>query len=113
MPQYTGTVFLQNSPTTPNLEFSITHFSQLYQMETGKTLTSSSMIYIGGQAGSDLPNGISDAFLPEQVVNIGAATLPTPTPHPDADADPDPMPAPVADHLRQSARAPDHRYTAS
>ena len=37
----------------------------------------SSVIYIGAQAGSQLPNGISDTFLPEQVVNIGAATLPT------------------------------------
>ena len=82
LPQYTGTVFLQNSTTTPNLEFTITHFSQLYQAETGKTLTSTSNIYVGGQAGSDLPNGISDAFLPEQVVNIGAATQPTPTPTP-------------------------------
>ena len=85
LPQYTGTVFLQNSPTTPNLEFSVTHFSQLYQQETGKTLTPNSVIYIGGQAGSDLPNGISDAFLPETAVNIGAATQPvspTPTPTP-------------------------------
>ena len=87
MPQFTGTVFLQNSPTTPNLEFSITHFSQLYQVETGKTLTSSSAVYIGGQGGSANDIGISPAFLPEQVVNIGAATYPrrsharpTPTP---------------------------------
>ncbi len=82
LPQFTGTVFLQNAPSTPNLEFSITHFSQLYQEETGKPLTSSSDIYIGGQAGSALPNLIGDAFFPEQVVNIGAATLPTPTPTP-------------------------------
>lgn len=82
LPQFTGSVFLQNSPTTPNLEFSVTHFSQLYQMETGKPLTSSSVIYIGGQAGSALPNLISDAFIPEQAVNIGAATLPVPTPTP-------------------------------
>jgi hypothetical protein len=85
LPQYTGTVFLQNSTTTPNLEFSISHFSQLYQMETGKPLTSSSVIYVGGQGGSDLPDGITDAFMPEQAVNIGAATLPvspTPTPTP-------------------------------
>src|SRR5262249_20106937 len=51
LPQFTGSVFLQNSPTTPNLEFSIPHFSQLYQMETGKPLTSSSVIYIGAQGG--------------------------------------------------------------
>jgi hypothetical protein len=82
LPQYTGSVFLQNSPGTPNMEFSLTHFSQLYQMETGKALTSSSVIYVGGQAGSALPNLISDAFIPEQAVNIGAATLPTPAPCP-------------------------------
>jgi hypothetical protein len=76
LPGFTGNFFLQNSPTSPNLEFSITHFSQLYQMETGKTLTSSSIIYVGAQAGSQLPNGISDTFIPEQAVNIGAATLP-------------------------------------
>lgn len=84
--QFTGSVFLQNAPSSPNLEFSITHFSQLYEEETGKPLTSSSVIYVGGQAGSDLPNGISDTFIPEQAVNIGAATLPvvspTPTPCP-------------------------------
>ena len=74
---------MQNSPGTPNLEFSITHFSQLYQEETGKALTSSSVIYIGGQGGSANDIGISDAFFPEQGVNIGAATLPvTPTPTP-------------------------------
>jgi hypothetical protein len=76
LPQFTGTVFTQNSPTTPNLEFSITHFSQLYQMETGKPLTSSSLVYIGGQGGSANDIGISDAFFPSQAVNIGAATQP-------------------------------------
>ena len=52
-------------------------------METGKTLTSSSNVYIGGQAGAANDLGISDAFFPAQVVNIGAATVPTtPTPTP-------------------------------
>lgn len=80
--QYTGSVFLQNSPTSPNLEISITHFSQLYQMETGHALTSSSVIYIGGQAGSANDYGFGDTFFPEQAVNIGAATQPTTTPTP-------------------------------
>jgi hypothetical protein len=79
LPQFTGTVFTQNSPTTPNLEFSITHFSQLYQMETGKALTSSSVVYIGGQGGSANDIGISDAFFPSQAVNVGAATQPVST----------------------------------
>jgi hypothetical protein len=85
LPQFAGSVFLQNSPTSPNLEFSVTHFSQLYQMETGKPLTSSSVIYIGAQGGSEAADNISDAFIPEQAVNIGAVTLPispTPTPTP-------------------------------
>ena len=85
LPQFTGTVFLQNSPTSPNLEFSIPHFSQLYQQETGKPLTSSSVVYIGAQAGGEAADNISDMFMPAQAVNIGAATLPvspTPTPTP-------------------------------
>jgi hypothetical protein len=82
LPQFTGTVYSQNSPTAPNMEFTIPHFSQLYQMETGKPLTSSSVVYIGGQAGSANDIGIGEAFFPEQVVNVGAATQPTPTPTP-------------------------------
>ena len=61
------------------MEFTITHFSQLYQMETGKPLTSSSVIYIGGQAGSANDIGIGEAFFPEQSVNVGAATTPVST----------------------------------
>ena len=37
--QFEGNVYKVNSPAHPNLEFSITHFSQLYLQETGKTLT--------------------------------------------------------------------------
>jgi hypothetical protein len=76
LPQFTGSVFLQNAPTSPNLEFSITHFSQLYQMETGKALTSSSVFYVGAQGGSALPNRIGDMLLPPQAVTVGAATQP-------------------------------------
>ncbi len=83
LPQYTGNFFLQNSTSSPNLEFNITHFSQLYQAETGHALTSSSVIYVGGQGGSEAADGISDAFIPAASVNIGAATQPgTPTPTP-------------------------------
>ena len=62
LPQFIGNVYAVNSPVNPSLEFSITHFSQLYQMETGKPLTSSSVVYIGGQGGSANEIGISDAF---------------------------------------------------
>ena len=82
LPQFTGGVFLQNSPTTPNLEFSITHFSQLYQMETGQAFTPSSTVYVGAQGGSAAPDGISDTLILEQPLAIGTATLPTPTPTP-------------------------------
>ncbi len=106
LPQYTGSVFLQNAPHTPNLEFSITHFSQLYQMETGQALTSSSVVYIGGQAGSPDPDRISDMFFPERVVHHRASDPadPDPDPNPDADA----LPTAIPDHLRQSARASNH-----
>ena len=61
LPQFTGTVYLvQNSPNAPNLEFSITHFSQLYQMETGQALTSTSVVGIGGFAGSLDDTGIGE-----------------------------------------------------
>ncbi len=81
--QYTGNFFMQNSTSSPNLEFSITHFSQLYQAETGQPLTSNSVIYVGGQGGSEAADGISDAIIPATSVNIGAATQPvTPTPTP-------------------------------
>jgi hypothetical protein len=93
--QNTGSVYLQNSPTSPNLEFSITHFSQLYQAETGKALTSSSVIYVGGQGGSEAADGISDAFIPEQAVNIGAATLPVPSPTPTPTPSPCPPQSPT------------------
>ncbi len=80
LPQFTGSVFLQNSPSTPNLEFSITHFSQLYQMETGKPMTSSSVVYVGAQGGSAAPDFISDTLIPGQAFNISAATLPSTCP---------------------------------
>jgi hypothetical protein len=76
LPQFAGTVFSQNSPNTPNMEFSITHFSQLYQMETGTPMTSSSVVYIGGQAGNAQAIGMSDTMILSQGFTVGAATLP-------------------------------------
>ena len=49
----TGNVYLQNLAAHPNLEFSITNFSQLYLAETGHALTPSSVIGIGAFAGND------------------------------------------------------------
>jgi hypothetical protein len=76
LPQFLGNVYKVNSPVHPNLEFSITHFSQLYLQETGKTLTPSPTIGMGAAAGSAQDLGISEAFFPLQPVQIGAATLP-------------------------------------
>jgi hypothetical protein len=51
-------------------------------METGNPLTSSSVIGIGGFAGSLDDIGISDAFFPENTFTLSQATVPTPTPTP-------------------------------
>ncbi|MGZ3415239.1 MAG: hypothetical protein ACXWNX_17175 [Isosphaeraceae bacterium] len=80
LPQFEGNVYSNNSIAHPNLEFSIKDFSQLYKQETGKTLTASSVFYIGAQAGSDQDQPITEAFFPEQLVNVGAATLPNSCP---------------------------------
>ncbi|HKI17322.1 MAG TPA: hypothetical protein VKA15_05560 [Isosphaeraceae bacterium] len=82
LPQFTGTVYLFNSAAHPNLEFSITHFSQLYQLETGQTLTPGAHIGIGGFAGSPDDIGISDAFFPESTFTLAQATLPPGNPEP-------------------------------
>jgi hypothetical protein len=79
---FTGNVYLVQTPDHPSLEFSITHFAQLYQMETGKPLTSTSVIGIGGFAGSLDDIGISDAFFPVNTFTLAQATVPTPTPTP-------------------------------
>ena len=44
LPGNTGNVYLVNSPAHPNLEFSITNFSQLYQSITGQALTAESTV---------------------------------------------------------------------
>ncbi len=80
LPQFEGNVYTNNSIAHPNLEFSIKDFSQLYELETGKTLNASSVIYIGGFGGSGEDNGIGEAFFPEQPVSIGAAQLPNTCP---------------------------------
>ena len=75
-------------PAHPNLEFSITDFSQLYQAETGHALTPTSVIGIGAFAGSLHDGGISDAFFPENTFTLAQATVPPVNPaafaaHPD------------------------------
>jgi hypothetical protein len=76
----TGNVYLFNSAAHPNLEFSITHFSQLYQEETGHALTPSSVIGVGAFAGSDSDGPISDSHFPENTFTLAQATLPVAPP---------------------------------
>jgi hypothetical protein len=79
LPAFEGNVYKVNSPAHPNLEFSITHFSELYLAETGKALTSDSVIRIGAAAGSADDLGIGEEFFPEAPFGVGAATLTPPT----------------------------------
>jgi hypothetical protein len=82
LPGFAGNVYLNNSAVHPNLEYTIDHFSQLYQSETGKPLTQSSVIGIGGFAGSPDTIGVSDAFFPLNTFTIAQATLPPLNPPP-------------------------------
>jgi hypothetical protein len=75
LPQFTGNVYTVNSPANPNLEFSITDFSQLYQEITGQPLTQASTIYIGGFGGS-----ANDGPITEATIGPGAFTLSSATP---------------------------------
>ena len=82
LPGNTGNVYLVNSPDHPNLEFSITNFSQLYQSITGQALTAESRFSIGAFGGSADDIGISSAFFPQQSVRLGDLTPPGPPPPP-------------------------------
>jgi len=73
-PEFEGNVYKLNSPAHPNLEFDITHFSELYLRETGKALTPASVIGLGAAAGSGDDPGIGEAFFPEQKFALGTAT---------------------------------------
>lgn len=72
----TGNVYKVNSKAHPDLEFSITHFSQLYLAETGTPLTADSVVRVGAFGGSQDDLGIGEAFFPEAAVRIGDATPP-------------------------------------
>jgi hypothetical protein len=82
LPGFEGNVYTVNSFKHPSLEFSISHFSELYQQVTGKPLTSTSVIAIGGFGGSANDTGISECFFPQQNIVLSAATLPPPNPPP-------------------------------
>jgi len=78
----TGVAFKVNSPSSPNLEMTIPHFSTLYQSITGRALTSTSVIGLGAFGGSGNDIGIGEAFFPEQTFTVGAATPTQPPPPP-------------------------------
>jgi hypothetical protein len=88
LPNNTGNVYLANQAAHPNLEFSITNFSQLYLQETGQALTPSSVIGIGAFAGNDSTAHIGDAFFPENTFTLSQATVPVPP------VNPNPPPSP-------------------
>ena len=75
-------LYTVNSPLHPSLEFSITHFSQLYQQVTGTALTPNTTIYVGGFGGSANDTGIGETVASTGPVLISAATLPPPNPPP-------------------------------
>jgi len=60
LPQFEGNVYLDNSPDHPNLEFSITQFSKLYQSITGKALIPFATIGVGGFGRSAEDTGIGE-----------------------------------------------------
>ena len=82
LPGFEGNVYTVNASAHPSLEFSISHFSVLYQQVTGKPLTSSSVIAVGGFGGSANDTGISETFFPEQNLVLSAATPIPPNPPP-------------------------------
>ena len=98
LPGFEGNVYTVNASAHPSLEFSISHFSQLYQQVTGKALTPDSVIAVGGFGGSANDTGISETFFPEQDLVVSAAP-------PSA-----PNPPPVAPHLDQPPRTPNYRH---
>jgi hypothetical protein len=83
LPQFTGNVYTVNSPSNPNLEFSITHFSELYQEETGQALTAGSTIYVGGYGGSGSDGNIGEASIGPGPFTLGSATPVTPPVNPE------------------------------
>ncbi len=82
LPQFQGNVYTNNSSAYPNLEFSIIHFSTLYQEMTGNALTPGSTIYVSGFGGSGDDGHISEASIGPGPFTIASVTPVTPTPTP-------------------------------
>ena len=78
LPGNTGNIYEVNDVRHGALEYSITHFSQLYQQTTGRPLTPTSSIRIGGFGSSGDDDGIGEAFFPAQPFTLAQATPPPP-----------------------------------
>ena len=76
LPANTGNVYLVNDPAHGAFEFSINHFSELYQSITGKALTPESTFSVGAFGSSNDDDGIDEAFFPLQTLTTGDATPP-------------------------------------
>ncbi len=105
-PQYTGNYYFANSPTKPNLELQISHFSQLYQQITGNVLASTSPLEIGAFGSSIQSGGISDEVDPPLPVNLPQATVPIPV------VPPPPVVPPVSPPVFINPHAANHVNTA-
>ncbi len=72
----TGFAFLRDTePTAGAFEFQITNFAKLYQSKTGMPLTASTIMKVGGFAGSP-DDFIDEEYVPAQPVNFGLAPPP-------------------------------------
>jgi hypothetical protein len=77
---FTGFASLIDDPARGAFEFKITHFSTLYQLETGKPLTANTVFGVGVSGGSDNDIGIAESFFPAQPVSLGLGPITPPPP---------------------------------
>jgi len=76
LPNNTGQAFLNDvDPAHGALEFQVTHFSQLYNQVTGKTLTASTQIGVGGFGGS-AADFSGEIFIAPHPINFGVNPVP-------------------------------------
>lgn len=80
LPGNTGNVYLVNDPNHPNFEFAISHFSQLYQQDTGQALTPNTVLGVGAFGGSGQDGGISKQFSKAVDFTFGQTIEPLPPP---------------------------------
>ncbi len=104
LPQFTGRIFINNDPTTPNIEMTIVNFSALYQQVTGQTFSQLSNISVGAYGGSANDNA-TETTLPVQTINAGSFFTPTPV-------CPPPTPSPLTPPVLVNYHENNHLNTA-